>query len=101
MAARLFCTLGPGLGEHKRVRVWILDTCWALDCRDESDEQMCQLLVLKESYNVNVPPIIRNSNATLIPVKVNISITLLQVAMIIMKLLAISSILPKANLDMD
>ena len=43
------------------------------DCRDESDERNCNILVLKDGYNKNVPPI--NSSD---PVNVSISIDLLR-----------------------
>ena len=40
------------------------------DCRDKSDEENCNILVLEKSYNKNVPPIISKSGG------VNVSITL-------------------------
>jgi hypothetical protein len=48
------------------------------DCRDESDEDGCQLMVLKPSYNKLVPPIttVSQTNKTIVPVPVNISIKL-------------------------
>ena len=49
-----------------------------VDCRDESDEQNCKLLVLKESYNKKVAPI-SAINQTIMPVKVVISIDLLKI----------------------
>ena len=48
------------------------------DCRDESDERGCQLLVLKEGYNRKVPPI-RSSNKTVVPTQVSISLVLKKV----------------------
>ena len=44
-----------------------------LDCRDESDERDCQILVLKDGYNMNVPPIDNRY-----PVNVSVSIDLLK-----------------------
>ena len=51
------------------------------NCRDKSDEMECQLIVLKNGYNKNVPPISVRSGAddTIVPVAVNISITLMKV----------------------
>ena len=49
------------------------------DCRDESDERNCNILVLKDGYNKNVPPI---SNAIDPAVDVSVS-------MIVMKLVDI------------
>ena len=43
------------------------------DCRDESDENNCNILVLKEGYNKRVPPIDSNE-----PVNVSVSIDLLR-----------------------
>ena len=40
------------------------------DCRDESDEKNCKVLVLKEGYNKNVPPVTSGVK------KVNVSISL-------------------------
>ena len=47
------------------------------DCRDESDEQECKLLVLKKGYNKNIAPVSRNSNDRVVPVNVTISIMLI------------------------
>ena len=44
------------------------------DCRDKSDERNCKILVLKEGYNKNVPPV--NSKEPV--VNVSISIDLLE-----------------------
>ena len=41
------------------------------DCRDESDERNCKILVLKDGYNKNVPPIPTNSQD-----KANISVSI-------------------------
>ena len=51
------------------------------DCRDESDEFECNMLVLKKSYNKRVAPITSasTSNRTILPVVVNVSITLLKI----------------------
>ena len=40
------------------------------DCRDESDEKGCKVIILKDGYNKNIPPI---------PANVNISITLMKI----------------------
>ena len=50
-----------------------------LDCRDESDESECQLLVLKDGYNKMVPPVRMAPDRTMIPVTVDISIVLLKI----------------------
>ena len=52
-----------------------------VDCRDESDERDCNLLVLKASYNKKVPPIttISSTNRSLVPVQVDISIKILKI----------------------
>ena len=42
-------------------------------CRDESDEGNCQILILKEGYNMAVPPIEKGD-----PVNVNVSIDVLR-----------------------
>ena len=51
------------------------------DCRDESDEQGCQLVLLKDGYNKNVPPItsVSDTDRSLVPTKVHISISLLKI----------------------
>ena len=51
------------------------------DCRDESDESGCQLLVVEEGYNKNIPPItsVSETNRTVVAVPVHISINLLNV----------------------
>ena len=46
---------------------------------DESDEKDCQLLVLKNDYNKQVPPIRRALDGTVIPVTVYVSIFLLKI----------------------
>ena len=49
-------------------------------CTDESDEKDCKLLVLAKSYNKRVPPITLNStDASIIPVQMNISIDLMNI----------------------
>ena len=50
-----------------------------LDCRDESDESECQLLVLKDGYNKMVPPVQMAPDRTMIPVTVDVSIVLLKI----------------------
>ena len=49
------------------------------DCRDESDEKGCKVIVLKDGYNKNIPPIARAKDGSAIPAKVNISVTLMKV----------------------
>ena len=51
------------------------------NCRDESDERLCELVVLKDGYNKKVPPIatVSATDMTLVPVPVTISITLLKI----------------------
>ena len=41
-------------------------------CRDESDEKNCQILVLKDGYNKNVPPV--NSDDPLVNVSISIDL---------------------------
>ena len=43
------------------------------DCRDKSDEMNCQILILEDGYNMEVPPIVSND-----PVEVRVSIDLLR-----------------------
>ena len=49
------------------------------DCRDESDEMGCKLIILKESYNKNIPPITKEIGKKALPANVSISITLMKV----------------------
>jgi hypothetical protein len=51
------------------------------DCRDKSDEDGCQLIMLEKSYNKLVPPITTVSvmNKTIVPVPVKVSISLLKI----------------------
>ena len=43
-------------------------------CRDTSDEMGCDIMVLKEGYNRNIPPITSSDNGSKIPVDVYTSI---------------------------
>ena len=55
------------------------------NCKDRSDEKGCQLVVLNEGYNKEVPPFVSfNTTHTgrIIPVKVNVSIELFNVTSI-------------------
>jgi hypothetical protein len=52
------------------------------DCKDESDERGCQLLVLKEGYNKIVPPVGLAADRSMIPVAVDVSIVLLKIVQI-------------------
>ena len=46
-------------------------------CRDKSDENLCSLLVLEESYNKKVPPFtINDADNSVIPVSVFVSTSL-------------------------
>ena len=49
------------------------------NCRDKSDEVDCQLVVLENTYNKKVPPIIAKGGADFNPVQVNISVSLLKI----------------------
>ena len=51
------------------------------DCRDESDENGCRVIIFKNNYNKNVPPIGKRGAAddSAAPVRVQISITLMKV----------------------
>ena len=51
------------------------------DCRDGSDEKGCNLLILGEGYSKNVPPFTktRTPDKTIVPVPVQVNMTLLQV----------------------
>ena len=51
----------------------------APNCRDKSDENGCQLLVLENSYNKNIPPIGNAKDGSAIPADVSISIILMKV----------------------
>ena len=46
-------------------------------CRDESDEKNCKLLVLREGYNKKIPPVTDNMSTGSVPIEV--SITLLKI----------------------
>ena len=54
------------------------------NCRDESDEDNCQLLILKNNYNNKVPPIttVSETNFTIVPAPVYISVTLMKIVSI-------------------
>ena len=49
------------------------------DCRDKTDEKDCQLVILEEGYNNNIPPIKRSTLGSPIPASVSISIILMKV----------------------
>jgi hypothetical protein len=49
------------------------------NCRDKSDEEGCQLLVIDKSYNMRVPPVIQGSGNSFDPTMVGISIALLKI----------------------
>ena len=50
------------------------------DCRDKSDERGCQLVIVEEGYNKEVPPFMVNSiEQAIVPAIVNISIDLIKV----------------------
>ena len=48
-------------------------------CRDESDEDNCELIVFKDYYNNKVPPFTVNPDKSLVPVKVKVSTSLMDV----------------------
>ena len=48
------------------------------DCRDESDENGCQLIVFKDNYNKNIPPI-RAVDGGALPAEVSVSLRLMKV----------------------
>ena len=49
-------------------------------CRDESDEDNCKLIVFKDNYNNKVPPFTVNPEGkSLVPVKVKVSTSLMNV----------------------
>ena len=49
-------------------------------CRDESDEDNCKLIVFKDNYNNKVPPFTVNpEDGSMIPVKVKVSTSLMNV----------------------
>ena len=51
------------------------------DCSDNSDERGCQMLLLEDGYNMKVPPItaVSETDSTVVPVPVHISILLMKV----------------------
>ena len=51
------------------------------DCDDESDEVDCNILVFKNNYNKRIPPVTSSNTMkrTMVPVQVNISITLFKI----------------------
>ena len=51
------------------------------NCVDRSDEKDCQLFLLMDGYNKNVPPFLFDylPNKTILPVTVNVSLRLLKV----------------------
>ena len=49
------------------------------NCRDDSDELGCQLLVVKDGYNMKIPPIVPTGGNDFNPTNVDISIRLLKI----------------------
>ena len=49
------------------------------DCRDESDENNCQLISMQANYNKNLQPIGQNQDGSIIPVQVTVSLDLMRV----------------------
>jgi hypothetical protein len=51
------------------------------DCRDQSDERSCRLLVLGSSYNPRIPPVttVSATDRTIVPAPVTVSLLLLKV----------------------
>ena len=51
-----------------------------LDCKDKSDEDNCQLIEFDKSYNSKVPPFTINpEDGSMVPVKVKVSTSLMNV----------------------
>jgi hypothetical protein len=50
-----------------------------MNCRDKSDENGCQLLVIDKSYNMRVPPVSKGGRSSFDPARVGISIALLKI----------------------
>ena len=52
-----------------------------VNCRDESDEEGCAMLVIKKSYNKRVAPFSTESetNLTIVPVKVKVTMVLMNI----------------------
>ena len=51
-----------------------------MDCNDESDEDNCRLIVFKDNYNSKVPPFTINKvDKSVVPVKVQVSTSLMNV----------------------
>ena len=49
------------------------------NCRDESDEKGCKVIILKDGYNKNIPPTGKTKDERVVPADVSISITLMKV----------------------
>ena len=50
------------------------------DCKDESDEENCLLLIQRKGYNNEIPPFtVRSTDRSIVPVELNISIDLLKI----------------------
>ena len=64
--------------------IWSKKRCDHIaDCRDESDEEDCKILILRKSYRKISPPIMRGNNINVtIPADVKINITLEDVSSI-------------------
>ena len=52
------------------------------ECPDKSDEKGCDLVVLEESYNKNIPPISSSTEGKVLKVNVSVSIDLLSIVRI-------------------
>ena len=51
-----------------------------INCKDKSDEKSCSLIVFEDSYNKKVPPFTTDpEDNSVIPVKVNVSTSLMNV----------------------
>ena len=51
-----------------------------INCKDKSDEKFCSLIVFEDSYNKKVPPFTTDpEDNSVIPVKVNVSTSLMNV----------------------
>ena len=49
------------------------------ECRDESGEKGYNVIILKDGYNKNIPPIGSEDDGGVVPANVNISITLMKI----------------------
>ena len=48
------------------------------DCRDKSDERGCQIIIVEDGYNKNIPPTAKEVGKKALPAEVSIAITLVK-----------------------